>query len=119
MSKHPIVHVEFTVNDLKATGKFFSDVFGWEVQQMPEMNYAMFETGDKLGGGFNPAGENTPAGRTLAHIGTDDIDETLAKIEAHGGKTTVPKTEIPGFGWFAIFNDPSGNAIGLYTSKND
>ena len=115
MSKHPIVHVEFSANDRQAAGKFYSDVFGWEVQQMPEMNYAMFSAG--VGGGLNPVGDNNPAGTTLVHIGTDDIEATLAKIAAHGGKMTVPKTEIPGMGWFAIFNDPTGNTIGLYQAK--
>jgi len=44
----------------------------------------------------------------------NNIEATLAKIKAHGGTTAVPKTEIPGMGWFAIFNDPTGNMIGLY-----
>ncbi len=119
MSKHPIVHVEFSANDRQAAGKFFSDVFGWEVQQIPDMNYAMFNSGDDVGGGLNPVSETNEAGTTLAHIGTDDIEATLAKIEANGGKMTVPKTEIPGMGWFAIFNDPTGNSIGLYQAKEE
>ncbi|MBC8508002.1 MAG: VOC family protein [Chloroflexi bacterium] len=119
MSKHHIVHIEFSANDREAAGKFFSDVFDWEVQQMPEMNYAMFNTGDDLGGGLNPVGENSPVGRVLVHIGTDDIEATSAKIEANGGKITVPKTEIPAMGWFAIFTDPTGNEIGLYQAMKE
>ncbi len=118
MSKHPIVHVEFSANDLEGAGKFFNDVFGWEVQQMPEMNYAMFNPGEGVGGGFNPVSETNAAGTTLAHIGTEDIEATLAVIEEHGGKTLVPKTEIPGMGWFAIFSDPTGNSIGLYEAMD-
>jgi predicted enzyme related to lactoylglutathione lyase len=30
----------------------------------------------------------------------------------------MPKTEIPGFGWFGMFMDPTGNRVGLYTSMN-
>lgn len=116
MSKHPIVHVEFSALDREVSGKFYSDIFGWKVEQMPEMGYATFESGEGVGGGFNPVSESNPAGTTMAYIGTDDIDATLAKIEKHGGKTIAPKGEIPGFGWFAIFSDPAGNAVGLYTS---
>jgi predicted enzyme related to lactoylglutathione lyase len=29
----------------------------------------------------------------------------------------VPKTEIPGMGWYAIFSDPTGNRIGLFTGR--
>ncbi|HEX4202864.1 MAG TPA: WYL domain-containing protein [Ktedonobacteraceae bacterium] len=51
--------------------------------------------------------------RLLVYLTTDDIDATLAAIEAHGGKTVVSKTEIPHVGWWAIFTDPAGNHIGL------
>jgi uncharacterized protein len=54
----------------------------------------------------------------LAYVSTDDIDATLAHVEALGGKTLLPKTEIPHNGWFAFFADPAGNRIGLYTGMN-
>jgi predicted enzyme related to lactoylglutathione lyase len=54
----------------------------------------------------------------LLYISTDDIDATLAKIEAHGGKTVVPKTEIPQVGWFGIFTDPTGNRVALFTATS-
>jgi hypothetical protein len=115
MSKHPIVHIELSTKDRVAAAKFYSEVFGWKVEQMPEMNYATFETGEGVGGGFNPVSEQNPAGTVIFYIDTDDIPASLAKIEALGGKTLVPKTEIPGMGWFGIFQDPSGNKVGLYT----
>jgi len=51
----------------------------------------------------------------VVYIGTGDINATLAEIEKHGGKTISPKTEIPGMGWFALFSDPGGNLVGIYT----
>lgn len=115
MSKHPIVHIEFSAANRETTGKFYADIFGWEVQQVPEMNYATFASQEGLGGGFNPVNETSPAGTTVVYIGTDDIEATLRDIERQGGKTIVPKSEIPGMGWFAIFTDPTGNKVGLYT----
>jgi len=116
MSKHPVVHIEFSSQDLGESGDFYSQVFGWKVQQIPEMNYAMFEAEGGPGGGFNPVSENYPAGTVSVYIQTDDIDATLAKIEEAGGKTLVPKSEIPNTGWFAFFSDPSGNQVALYTA---
>lgn len=115
MSEHHIVHVEFSAQDREAAGKFYSELFGWKIEQVPEMNYAMYDTGGEVGGGLNPVSEDNPAGTVLAHISTDDVDATLAKAEALGGKTVVPKTEIPGYGWFGLFTDPTGNVIGLFT----
>ena len=115
MSNHPIVHIEFSAENRESTGEFYANLFGWEVQQIPEMNYATFGSQEGLGGGFNPYSESAPAGTTVVYIGTDDIPSTLQEIEKAGGKALVPKTEIPGMGWFAFFEDISGNRVGLYT----
>ena len=115
MSKYPIVHVEFSTKDREADGSFYSELFGWQVTQMPEMNYATFETQEGVGGGLNPVTDQYPAGTVTVYVGTEDIDATLSKAEKLGGKILVPKSEIPGVGWFAFFIDRSGNKIGLYT----
>ncbi len=28
----------------------------------------------------------------------------------------IPKTEIPGVGWFAVFKDPDGTVLAIYRS---
>ena len=118
MSTHPIVHIEISALNREASGKFYADLFGWHVEQMPEMNYASFDTNNGVEGGFNPVSESNPAGQVTVYVGTNDINATLARVEKLGGKTFVPKTEIPGMGWFAIFADPSGNKIGLFTESS-
>jgi predicted enzyme related to lactoylglutathione lyase len=118
MSKHSIVHIEFSTNDREATGKYYSDLFGWKVNQIPEMNYATFSTDDGPGGGFNPVNDSNPAGTTMVYVSTDDIDATLAKAASLGGKILVRKTEIPKMGWFGVFQDPDGNSVALYTDMN-
>lgn len=113
---NPIVHIEFSTKDREESGKFYAELFGWKIEQMPEMNYAMFEAGDGPGGGLNPVQDDYPAGTVTVYVGTDDIEATLAKAEQLGGKTLVPKSEIPGQGWFGMFSDPTGNTIGLFTA---
>ena len=116
MSKHPIVHIEISAKDRVAASKFYADVFGWKVEQVPEMNYATFEAEGGPGGGFNPVTEENPAGTVTVYIGAEDIPGTLAKITALGGKVLAPEMEIPGVGWFAMFADPSGNQLALFKS---
>jgi predicted enzyme related to lactoylglutathione lyase len=53
-------------------------------------------------------------GEPILYLGTDDIDATIARVEAAGGKIVMPKMEIPNNGWTAWVNDPSGNRIGLF-----
>ena len=119
MSKHQIVHVEFSAKDQGEAGEFYSDLFGWDIDYVEEMKYSTFSTGDGIGGGLNPVGDNNPAGTVLVYVGTDDIDATLKKAENLGGKITGPKSEVPGFGWFGFFEDPSGNTVGLWTDLKE
>ncbi len=113
MSKHPIVHVEISAADREASGKFYHDLFGWEVQQMPEVNYATFATGDGVGGGLNPVTPENPPGTILVYINTDDIEDSLRQVESLGGKVLSRPQMIPDVGLFAIFKDPTGNTLAL------
>jgi hypothetical protein len=47
-------------------------------------------------------------------IGVVSIDETLKKVEAGGGSTVQPRTEIPDMGAFAYFKDSENNVVGLW-----
>jgi predicted enzyme related to lactoylglutathione lyase len=47
-------------------------------------------------------------------VDVDAIDDALREIEARGGSTVTPRTEIPGMGAFAYFTDPEGNVLGLW-----
>src|SRR5690606_37295808 len=100
--------------------KFYSALFGWECQAYPEMDYAMFNPGEGPGGGFPRIDDNLyRANQTLVYVSTDDIEASLAKAESLGGATVLPKTEIPGIGWFGIFKDLSGNHVALYTDAGN
>jgi predicted enzyme related to lactoylglutathione lyase len=115
MPGHPIVHVDFPSTDPAAAGEFYGSIFGWEIVKSDAMNYVMFSSEAWRGGGFPAADGTMKAGTPIVYVETDDIDATLAKVEALGGKTLMPKGEIPGNGWMALFSDPSGNPVGLYT----
>ena len=120
MSAHNIVHVEIPSTDPKANAKFYSDAFGWKLEHSPEFDYWQFRPEALPGGGFPGVGEPSGGkiGEVLVYIDTDDIEASLAQIESLGGKTLAPKMEIPGTGWFAFFQDPSGNKLALYKSMN-
>ncbi len=113
-----VVHVELSAEDPEAAGKFYKDLLGWEIEVDENMNYVQFGGGEGgIGGGFNKIGENDiQAGTVIAYADVEDIEATLAKAESMGATPVMPKTEIPGVGWFGLFVDPSGNTVGLYTN---
>jgi uncharacterized protein len=113
---HPIVHVEIPASDLKEASKFSADVFGWQIDTSSMEDYPMFAAEGGPGGGFVQISDTAHSvGRPLLFIGTDDIDASLAAVEAHGGKTLMPRTAIPHVGWWAVFDDSVGNTLALYT----
>ncbi|RPJ20577.1 MAG: VOC family protein [Chloroflexi bacterium] len=118
MSKRNVVHVEIPAANVEAAGKFYQELLGWKIQHDHELNYSMWEAGDGSGGGFPEVSADAPAGHVLIYIGSDDIEADLKKVEKLGGTVVHPKTEIPNMGWFAMFKDPTGNVLGLYTSAN-
>ena len=118
MSKRNVVHVEIPAANVESAGKFYEGLFDWKISYMPEMNYTMWEAGDGSGGGIPGVSADNPAGQVLVYIDSDDIDTDLKKVEKLGGKVLHAKDEIPGTGWFGIFQDPTGNVLAVYTSMN-
>lgn len=118
MSKRNVVHVEIPAANVEAAGKFYQDLLGWKLQHDPALNYTQWEAGDGTGGGFPAVSDESPAGHVLVYIHSDDIETDLKNVEKLGGRVIHPKTEIPQTGWFGLFQDPTGNVLGLYTSMN-
>lgn len=118
VKKHPIVHVELSAKDREKLASFYEDLCGWTPKHFPEMNYSTFNTGvEGPGGGYNPVNDENPAGTVLVYIGSEDIDADLKTVEKLGGKVLVPRSPIPGTGWYAIFEDPSGNKMGFLSGN--
>jgi predicted enzyme related to lactoylglutathione lyase len=113
-----IVHIEFSADDPDAAGKFYSGLFGWKTEAYGGADYTTFEPNDPPGGGFAKVdGQMYRPGTLLAYIFTHDIEGTLKRIVAAGGKIALERMEIPGMGWFALFTDPTGNTVGLFTDQ--
>lgn len=118
-----VVHFEIPADDVARAREFYGSVFGWQLQDMPEMDYTIVQTtavdenqmpttpGAINGGLMRRSGE-TPA--PVITIDVESVDQALTQVEAAGGKVVRPRTEIPGMGAFAYFTDPEGNTLGLW-----
>ncbi len=111
-----IVHIELPVKDRDRAKKFYGDLFGWTFQDMPEMDYTLFETANGPGGGLFVPQEGQYDKGALNYILVEDIDAKSKEIEAAGGEIIVPEAEVPGQGWFAVFKDPEGTTLAIWKS---
>jgi len=93
---------------------FYTAVFGWSyVDYGP--SYAAI-TGAGVDGGFDAAADRKPSrAGALVVIYSDDVEASLAAVNAAGGEITVPIFEFPGGKRFH-FVGPSGNELAVWTA---
>ena len=118
-----VVHFEVPAKDLKRAKAFYSDVFGWAMTDVPQMNYVLVGTtaSDKNGRPKEPGAINggmtkkaPPVETPIITIQVDDIDGALKEVEKRGGKTVLKKTSMGENGFFGYFKDTEGNVLGLF-----
>jgi uncharacterized protein len=120
MANHVVAHIEIASSNPAVAGKFYSDLFGWAQFDFPEINYLMLQPEGGASGAVVPVGEtyfNYKSDTVLVYISTDDVTASLKKAEELGATTVLASTPIPGTGDFGIFQDPTGNFIGLYKAE--
>ena len=115
----PVAFFEVISPDHERAQKFYRELFGWQVTADPAMGgYGLVDTGageHAIGGGIAPADESGQAGVKI-YMRVDDLDAYLDRAEQLGGQRLVPPTDLPGdYGRFAIFTDPDGNQVGLWS----
>ena len=129
-----IVHFEIPSDNLERTKKFYTELFGWKMEKMPgtdQREYWTFFTttndrgssggeGDELrtvSGGMME--RQMPQEPIMIYIGVDSVTEYSNKVERLGGKVIKQKTEVPGYGWFAICTDTENNGFALWEANTN
>ncbi len=124
---NPVVHFEMPAKDKKRVSEFYTNAFGWSMQQTgPEMgNYVVAhttETDEKtmtvktpgaINGGFfdykDEEGFKTPS----FVIAVDDLKASIEAVKKAGGTIVGLQMEIPGVGSYISFHDTEGNRVGM------
>jgi hypothetical protein len=118
-----VVHFEIPFDDADRARGFYREVFDWQIQSMPELDYNMVSTGPLtdqgmpsepgyIGGGMLQ--RQDPVTTPVITMQVDDIDATLIAIESHGGAAVGDKVAVGSMGFAAYFNDSEGNLMGLW-----
>jgi predicted enzyme related to lactoylglutathione lyase len=110
-----VIHFEIQADDPERAVNFFKNVFGWKIDKWGPEEYWLATTGDDKEMGINGAimRRNPMTNPTTNTIGVSSVDDYTAKINANGGKVVMPKSVIPGIGYFAYCQDTEGNTFGI------
>lgn len=119
-----VVHFEIPAENLERAKKFYSENFGWKLNQLgPEMgNYVLVHTGPTdaegmpqdrafINGGLMP--RDASASSPVLVIAVADADQTVEKVKKSGGRLVGEILDIPNVGRYARVQDSEGNVIGV------
>lgn len=114
-----ITHIDIPVTDMERAKAFYSTLFGWQIAAPPGYeNYPMWRAPNEIsGGGLAPREGDFTQPRSYVEV--DSIDDALKLVEQNGGKVVAAKSPISETSWWAVFEDPDGNNVGLYEGFTD
>ena len=93
----PVVHWELWSQDPQKVSDFYAEVFEWNINHIPEMDYRPVETGGEGGinGGIMKPKQGPWSGNLAFYIDVDNLEEYCEKIKKAGGKVIVERQEVP------------------------
>jgi predicted enzyme related to lactoylglutathione lyase len=112
---------EIPTADISRAKKFYQTILDTEMNEteMFGTKMAFFPTdGSNISGAIVQGEDYSPSSQgALVYLnGGSNLETSLSKVAAAGGKVIVPKTQIsPEMGYFAIFIDTEGNKIALHS----
>lgn len=122
-----VVHFEIEAKDKERAKKFYSTIFGWEMQQMGKdfSDYVVIVTGDpKEPNGINGGMYQAMDGKKQVNsfrsvISVDDVKKSMEDIKKAGGKVLHGPDNIPGVGLYSLCEDTEGNMFGILQPSPD
>lgn len=107
------------VDDIPRARGFYEGVFGWSFEPWGPPGFYLIHTGDEKNPGIlgSMSGRREPVTGTgmigfECTIEVSDIDETIRKAQAQGGRMAMAKFTIPTVGTGCYFFDTEGNRVG-------
>jgi uncharacterized protein len=109
----PVVHFEVIGKDGESLRRYYSELFGWEIDAANPMNYGMIaREADGIGGGIG-AGPKGYDGHVTFYVAVPDVEAALAKAESLGGTRVMGPETIMDEIELGQFKDPEGHVIGV------
>jgi predicted enzyme related to lactoylglutathione lyase len=114
--------VDTSQPDPDAAGRFYADLFGWEVEQsMPDGAGGSYAMGRIRGGDVAGIGSIPPGAPQVAewnsYVWVDSADEAAARAREAGGSVAMEPFDVADAGRMAVIVDPEGAAISVWQPR--
>lgn len=114
------VWVDLSSSDPAASREFYSRLFGWKVDVVPDPQYggyAMAKIGEQDVAGIGPQQSPDAPSAWMVYVGTQDAEDLAARVRAAGGNVIAPPFDVGDAGRMAVFQDPAGAFISAWQPK--
>lgn len=110
---NPVIHFEVTGRDGESLRKFYSGVFGWTINPMPDTDYGLVEAAkDGIGGGIGQTPDGS-AGLATFYVGVPSVSDALDEVTGRGGSVVMPEMAVAEGVTIGLFADPEGHVVGV------
>ena len=107
-----VIHFEISVPNPEQAVEFFSIVFGWSVDKLPDpVRYWQLKPPASPGPQGIPGGileSKTGQPRTSVTIQVESLEHTCAKVRNQGGTVVTEPRLVPGYGTHVLCKDSQG-----------
>lgn len=111
---------ELYTADLESAWTFYSDLFGWKIDNDMDMGpmgiYRIFNDGDKQIGGMMTKPPNIPMSFWGFYFHVDGINAAVERVKAGGGTVLMGPHQVPGGQWIIQGTDPQGATFALVSN---
>ena len=110
----PVREFQILARDPTAQGRFYSELFGWHIDDANALGYRRIDTGlEGMKGGIWPA---PPEGHPMVQLFVQvaDAHATVSRAQSHGGRVLMSPQGLPEGDTLAILLDPEGLPFGLF-----
>jgi len=108
-----ICYIEIPAIDIKASVRFYNEVFAWQTRERGDGSIAFDDTVGQVSGTWVTGRKASTEPGLLIYIMVDSVAKTIDAIINSGGRIVQPigmdAPEVT-----ARFSDPAGNILGLY-----
>jgi predicted enzyme related to lactoylglutathione lyase len=106
-----VIWHDLLTHDAGAALEFYGSLFGWDFEaseEAPERYWNIRRDGQVIGSVFAADADELDSPLWLVSLSVPDVDGSVSRASGLGASTTVPPSDLPNRGRYAVLEDPQG-----------
>jgi uncharacterized protein len=110
--------VDLATPDIEAAERFYGELFGWEIPELPDSaemaGYRRAKRSGRDVAGVMPLMQEGQPPAWSTYISVDDADAIGRAVQENGGTMIAEPMAVSNYGRLALFTDPEGAFFGIW-----